>query len=155
MKFTETAPVLPRPDGPPPWIAKLAKDATLEGVVLKQAVHGKDNILQLISHARTLYEFQDYTYYGNWGSEFFMESFRSRVNGVPVECSLLVHFNGAGEADSVLVNHYPLGGALEYSRLMGQKFGNRFGELYLSAAQAQGLGMSADQQQRDPCEASG
>jgi hypothetical protein len=56
MKLTETAPTLPRPVGPPPWLGKIAQNATLEGAVLKQAVHGKDNILALISHARTLYE---------------------------------------------------------------------------------------------------
>lgn len=139
MKFTDTSPTLPRPAGPPPWIGKLAEDATLEGAVLKRAVHGKANILALISHARTLYEFQDYTYYGNWGSEFFMESYRASVNGVPVDCSVMVHMNDAGEADSLLIHHYPLGAALEFSRLMWEKFGDAFGELYLTDKQAAGL----------------
>lgn len=139
MKFTDTAPVLPAPDGPPPWIGKLAPDATLEGAVLKHAVHGRDNILALISHARTLYEFQEYTHYGYWGKEFFMESYRASVNNVPVECSVLVHFNEAGEADSVLIHHFPLAGTLEFSRLMGEKFGDRFADLYLTIAQANAL----------------
>ena len=136
MKFTETAPTLPRPDGPPPWLGRLAQNTTLEGVVLKRAVHGKENILALISHARTLYEFQDYTYYGNMGDEFFVESYRSSLKGTPVECSLMVHMNSAGEADSLLIHHYPLESALLFSRLMWEKFGDRFGELYLTAAQA-------------------
>jgi hypothetical protein len=139
MKFTETAPTLPRPDGPPPWLAKIAQDATLEGAVLKRAVHGKDNILALISHARTLYEFQDYTYYGNWGPQFFVESYRASVNGVAVDCSVIVHTNDAGEADSLLIHHYPLEAALEFSRLMGEKFGERFADLYLTAEQADGI----------------
>lgn len=139
MKFTDTAPTLPRPSGPPPWLGKIAQDATLEGAVLKRAVHGKDNILALISHARTLYEFQDYTYYGHLGSEFFLESYRSSINGVPVECSVIVHINGAGEADSLLIHHYPLEATLEFSRLMGEKFGDQFADLYLNAAQADGL----------------
>lgn len=143
MKFTDTAPTLPRPNGPPPWLGKLAQDATLEGAVLKRAVHGKDNILALISHARTLYEFQDYAYYGDLGPEFFMELYRSSINGVPVECSLLVHMNATGEADSVLIHHYPLEATLEFSRLMWEKFGDRFGELYLSAAQADGVAKAA------------
>jgi hypothetical protein len=139
MKFTETAPTLPRPDGPPPWLAKLAQDATLEGAVLKRPVHGKDNILALISHARTLYEFQDYTYFGNISDQFFLESYRSSVNGVPLECSIIVHMNAAGEADSLLIHHYPLAGVHEFSRLMWEKFGDRFGELYLTATQSEGL----------------
>jgi hypothetical protein len=143
MKFTDTAPTLPRPDGPPPWLGKLAQDATLEGAVLKRAVHGKDNILALISHARTLYEFQEYTHYGDWGNEFFMESYRASVNSVPVECSVLVHFNGAGEADSVLIHHYPLTGTLEFSRLMWEKFGDRFDDLYLTADQAASIEKAA------------
>jgi hypothetical protein len=139
MKFTDTAPTLPRPDGPPPWLGKIAQDATLEGAVLKRAIHGKDNILALISHARTLYEFQDYTYYGPWGSEFFVESYKASVNGVPVDCSVIVHINQAGEADSLLIHHYPLEGTLEFSRLMGEKFGERFDDLYLTAAEADGI----------------
>ena len=139
MKFTDTAPTPPRPSGPPPWLGKIAQDATLEGAVLKRAIHGKDNILALVSHARTLYEFQDYTYYGHWGSEFFMESYRASINGVPVECSVIVHINDAGEADSLLIHHYPLEATLEFSRLMGEKFSDQFADLYLNAAQADGL----------------
>src|SRR5215469_7988617 len=143
MKFTETAPTLPRPAGAPPWLAKIAEDATLEGVVLKQAVDGKAKILALLTHARTLYEFQDYTHYDYWGSEFFMESYRSSVNGVPVECALLVHLNPAGEADSIVIHHYPLSGAQEFSRLMWEKFGDQFGDLYLTNAQADAMAKAA------------
>lgn len=135
MKFTATSPILHRPSGPPPWLLKLAQDATLEGAVLKRAVHGKDNILALISHARTLYEFQEYTYFGEVSERLFLESYRSSVNGVHVECSIIVHSNDAGEADSVLIHHYPLDGALEFSRHMWRKFGDQFGELYFSDAQ--------------------
>ncbi|MCC8953250.1 hypothetical protein H8B02_07160 [Bradyrhizobium sp. Pear77] len=144
MKFTETAPTLPRPNGPPLWLGKLTQDATLEGAVLKRAVHGKENILALISHARTLYEFQDYTYYGNLGDDFFVESYRSSVQGTPIECSLLVHMDDSCQADSVLIHHYPLDAALLFSRLMWQKFGDRFGELYLTAAQANGIARASD-----------
>jgi hypothetical protein len=140
MKFTDTAPTLPRPSGPPPWLAKIAQDATLEGAVLRRAVHGKDNILAIISHARTLYEFQDYTHYGHWGNEFFMESYRASINGVPVECSVIVHLNEAGEADSLLIHHYPLDATLEFSRLMGEKFGDQFPDLYLSPTDVNGRG---------------
>ena len=149
MKFTETAPTLPRPDGPPPWLGKLAQNATLEGAVLKRAVHGKDNVLALLSHARSLYEFQDYTYYGNWGRNLFLESYRASVNDIHVECSVIVHMNDAGEADSLLIHHYPLGGALEFSRLMWEKFGDRFGDLYLTAAQADALAKASGHQEQE------
>jgi hypothetical protein len=144
MKFTDTAPTLPRPDGPPPWLGKLAKDASLEGAVLKHAVHGRDNILTLISYARTLYEFQEYTYYGNWDDNFFMEAYRSRINGVPVDCFIVAHMNDKGEADSILLHHYPLNATLEFSRLMWEKFGDRFGDLYLSTTQADGVARASN-----------
>ncbi|GAB3368388.1 hypothetical protein GCM10027431_13860 [Lysobacter rhizosphaerae] len=86
-----------------------------------------------------MYEFQDYTHYGDWGSGFFMESYRSSINGVPVECSIIVHMNEAGEADSLPIHHYPLDATLEFSRLMGEKFGDQFSDLYLSASQADAL----------------
>jgi hypothetical protein len=139
MKFTDTAPTLEHPDGPPPWLGKLAQDATLEGAVLKRAVHGKENILTLISYARTLYEFQEYTYYGNWNDKVFVEAYRSRINGVPVECLIVAHLNDEGEADSILLHHYPLRATLEFSRLMWEKFGDQFGDLYLSLAEADGV----------------
>jgi len=139
MKFTNTAPTLPRPVGPPPWLGKIAEDATLEGAVLRRPVQGRENILALISHARTLYEFQDYTYYGHCGNDFFFESYRSSINGVAVDCSVLVHLNAEGEADSLLIHHYPLGATLEFSRLMNEKFGDQFEDLYFNAAQADAL----------------
>lgn len=144
MKFTDTAPTLPHPAGPPPWLGNITPDATLEGAVLRHAVHGRDNILALISHARTLYEFQDYTYYGHLGSEFFLEAYRSSINGVPVECSVLVHLNENGEADSLLIHHYPLDATVEFSRLMGEKFGEQFPGLYLDATEAASLAKAAD-----------
>lgn len=142
MKFTDTAPILPRPLGPPPWLGKISQDATLEGAVLRRPIHGRDNILALISHARTLYEFQDYRYYGHWGTEFFVESYRASINGLAVECSVIVHMNVDGEADSLLIHHYPLGATLEFSRLMGEKFGDEFAALYFDAEQADGLAKS-------------
>jgi hypothetical protein len=71
------------------------------------------------------------------------------VNGVPVECSVIVHMNDAGEADSLLIHHYPLGGALEFSRLMWEKFGNRFGELYLTSAESDGIAKASDHQEKE------
>lgn len=142
MKFTDTAPIIARPDGPPPWLGKIAENATLEGAVLKRAVQGKVNILALLSHARTLYEFQDYTRYGPAGASLFIESYKSSINGVAVDCFIVVHSNDAGEADSILIHHYPLEATMEFSRLMWDKFGDRFGDLYLNTAPAAGAGQS-------------
>lgn len=131
MKFNDTAAPMPKPTGAPPWLDKLAADATLQGAVLKQAVSGRDTILALIKAAIPLYDFQQFTYRGPVGDHFYMESYRAEVQGTPVECAVWVHFNSQGEADSLLINHYPLQAALLFSRLMGERVGDRYGDLYL------------------------
>jgi hypothetical protein len=139
MKFNDTAPALPKPDGPPPWLRRLAADATLEATVLKRPVEGRETILALLKQAVPLYEFQHFTYRGEIGERFFMESYRASIHGEPVECAVWVHWNDAGEADSILVNHRPLGAALLFSRLMWEKVGDRYGDLYLTGMEADAL----------------
>ncbi|CDG81401.1 hypothetical protein [Janthinobacterium agaricidamnosum] len=128
MKFNDTAPVLPPAGGPPPWLARLADDATMEATVLRRPVEGKDNIVGLLKLAIPLYEFQHFTYRDDFGDNFFMESYRSQIRGVPIECSVLVHMNAAGQADSLLINHRPLDAALLFSRLMAQQAADRYGQ---------------------------
>lgn len=139
MKFNDTAPVMPAVSGPPPWLDTLADDATMEAAVLKRPVEGKAAILALLKLAIPLYEFQHFTYRSDFGDGFFMESYRSQIRGVPIECSVLVHMNAAGQADSLLINHRPLGAALLFSRLMGEQAGNRYEGLFLTGAEAEAL----------------
>jgi len=140
MKFNDMSPVLLTPDGPPPWLSKLADDATLEATVLKRPVEGKATILALLKHAIPLYEFQRFTYRGDVAPGLFMESYRAQIRGVPIECLVLVHMNAAGRADSLLIDHRPLDAALLFSRLMWEQVGDRFGtDLYFSAAQGAAL----------------
>ena len=148
MRFNDVSPVMPAPDGPPPWLSKLADDATLEATVLKRPVEGKPKILALLKLAIPLYEFQRFTYRGDVAPGLFMESYRAQVRGVPIECLVLVHTNAAGLADSLLIDHRPLDAALLFSRLMWDQVGDRFGaDLYFSAAQAAALDqVAADRQ---------
>ncbi len=142
MRFNDTAPVLPKPSGPPPWLARLANDATLEATVLKRPVEGKELIVALLREAIPLYEFQNFTYRGEVGSNFFMESYRAQIQGVPIECAVWVHLNDAGETDSILINHHPLEAALLFSRLMWERVGSRYGDIYLTGPQADALKLS-------------
>ena len=139
MKFNDTAQVLAPTGGPPPWLAKLAEDATLEATVLKEPIEGRDRIIALIKKAVPLYESQDFTYKGPFGDDFFMESYRSTIRGVPIECLVMVHYNDKGEADSLVINHRPLDAALLFSRLMWEQVGDAFGNLYLSGPEADAL----------------
>lgn len=136
MKLNDTAPVLPPTAGPPPWFAMLAEDVTMEATVLKQPIEGRDNVVAVIKQAIPLYEFQEFTYKGYVGDDFFLESYRSRINGVPIECLVLIHINEKKQADSVVINHRPLGAALQFSKLMWDRLGEEFRARYLNDPQS-------------------
>jgi hypothetical protein len=139
MKFNDTAPALAPAGGPPLWLAKLAENATLEATVLKRPVEGRADILAVIKHAVTLYEFQHHTYRGTIGKDLYIESYRSQIQGVPIETFLVAHLNEHGEADSVVINHRPLKAALLFSNLLWERVDERFRDRYLSAAEAAAL----------------
>jgi hypothetical protein len=45
--------------------------------------------------------------------------------------------NSGGQADSLLINHRPLGAALHFSRLMWEQVGDRYGKgLFLTESEA-------------------
>jgi hypothetical protein len=138
MKFNDTAPVL-APAGPPPWLTKLAENATLEATVLKRPVEGRADILAVIEHAVTLYEFQYFSYKGEIGNGLFMESYRSQIQGTPIETVVVAHMNEQGETDSVVINHRPLNAALLFSNLMWERVDDRFRDLYLTGPEAAAL----------------
>ncbi|KWR74548.1 hypothetical protein [Cupriavidus sp. IDO] len=139
MKFNDTAPVLAPAGGPPLWLARLADDATLEATVLKRPIQGRANILSVIRHAVSLYEFQHHSYKGEIGNGLYMESYRAQIQGVPIETLLVAHLNEQGEADAVVINHRPLNAAMLFSKLMGERVDERFRDLYLSGPEADAL----------------
>lgn len=136
MKFNDTAPVLAPVGGPPLWLTRLAEHATLEATVLKRPVEGRADILSVIKHAASLYEFQHHSYKGEIGNGLYMESYRSQIQGVPIETLLMAHLNEQGETDSVVINHRPLKAAMLFSKLMWERVDERFRDLYLSGPEA-------------------
>ncbi|RKT13986.1 hypothetical protein B0G69_7206 [Paraburkholderia sp. RAU2J] len=139
MKFNDTAPVLAPAGGLPFWLARLSENATLEATVLKRPVEGRADILAVIKHAVSLYEFQHHSYKGEIGEGLYMESYRSQIQGVPIETLLVAHLNERGDADSVVINHRPLNAAMLFSKLMWERVDERFRELYLSGPEADAL----------------
>jgi hypothetical protein len=136
MKFNDTASVLEPAGGLPFWLAKLAENATLEATVLKRPVEGRADILAVIKHAVALYEFQHHSYKGEIGNGLYMESYRSQIQGVPIETLLVAHVNEQGEADSVVINHRPMNAATLFSKLMWERVDERFRDLYLTGSEA-------------------
>ena len=139
MKFNDTAPVLAPAGGPPLWLARLAENATLEATVLKRPVEGRADILAVIKHAVSLYEFQHHSYKGEIGNGLYLESYRSQIQGVPIETVLVAHLNQQGETDSVVINHRPLNAALLFSKRMGELVDERFRDRYLTGPEAAAL----------------
>jgi hypothetical protein len=139
MKFNDTAPVLAPAGGVPSWLARLAENATLEATVLKRPVEGRADILSVIKHAVSLYEFQHHSYKGEIGNGLYMESYRSQIQGMPIETLLVAHLNEQGETDSVVINHRPLKAALLFSNLMWERVDERFRDLYLTRPEAVAL----------------
>ncbi|RQR30281.1 hypothetical protein DIE23_20300 [Burkholderia sp. Bp9143] len=139
MKFNDTAPVMTPAGGPPLWLASLAENATLEATVLKRPIEGRANILSVIKHAVSLYEFQQHTYKGMVGDGLYLESYQSRVHGVPIETVVVAHVNEHGETDAVVINHRSLDAALLFSQLMSERVDERFRANYLSAPDAVAL----------------
>ncbi|SIT47629.1 conserved hypothetical protein [Paraburkholderia piptadeniae] len=139
MKFNDTAPVMAPAGGPPLWLANLAENATLEATVLKRPIEGRADILSVIKHAVSLYEFQHHSYKGEIGNGLYMESYRSQIQGVPIETVVVAHMNERGETDSVIINHRPLGAALLFSKLMWERVDERFRDCYLTGPESAAL----------------
>lgn len=136
MKFNDTAPVMPADGVPPLWLTSLAENATLEATVLKRPIEGRADILSVIKHAVSLYEFQHHTYKGTIGDGLYLESYRSRIQGMPIETVVIAHLNDKGETDSVVINHRPLEATMLFSRLMAERVDERFRGCYLTGPEA-------------------
>lgn len=105
----------------------------MEGSVLAGIVEGPEAIRAILGHARTLYDYQEFTYLGPYGSGGFVEDYSSVVRGEPIGSVVVVRFNEAGQAARIVVNHRPLHSVLLWSRLMGEHFaGTRYAAYFLS-----------------------
>ncbi|MEX3791041.1 hypothetical protein [Paraburkholderia sp. BR14374] len=139
MKFNDTAPVMAPAGGPPLWLTNLAENATLEATVLKRPIEGRADILSVIKHAVSLYEFQHHSYKGAIGDGLYMESYRSQIQGVPIETLVVAHINEQGETEAVVINHRPLNAMLLFSKLMWERVDERFRDRYLTGSEAAAL----------------
>jgi hypothetical protein len=124
-----------RNDYYPPWLEDLADDVTLEGSVMNGVVSGAEAVKKILGYARTLYEYQDFSYAGPCGADTFLEDYTSRVRGEPIGSVVVVTRNPAGQTQHIVVNHRPRSSVLLFSRLMGEKFaGTSYGDHFAPAA---------------------
>ncbi len=131
-------PARQRTDYYPPWLDNLAEDVTMEGAVLNGIVTGAEDVRTLLAYARTLYEYQDFEFVGDYGPDGFVEDYTSRAQGEPIANIAVVRRNAAGQTQHVIMNHRPLPAVLLFSRLMGEHFADtRYARYFLPALLAE------------------
>jgi hypothetical protein len=122
-----------RRDYRPDWLDNLADDVTMEGSVLTGILEGPEAVREILGFARTLYDYQEFSYLGPYGDHGFVEDYTSVVHGDPIGSVVVIRFNEAGHVARIVVNHRPLPSVLLWSRLMGEHFaGTRYAQYFLS-----------------------
>jgi hypothetical protein len=106
----------------PWWLDNLADDVTGEGAFIEGAVPGADNVRAVVSYARTVYEYQEFTFHGDYGDNGWLELYTTRIHGQPAGVVVTVARNAAGQAQHVVVNHRPRSAALLLAQSCGEKF---------------------------------
>ncbi|MFH9969581.1 hypothetical protein ACH4PR_51590 [Streptomyces mirabilis] len=117
----------------PWWLDNLAEDATLEGGAMNGTARGAEAARAIVVKARELYEFQDFSFTGDFGNNGFLEIYNASVQGEPLKVVVTVTRNAAGQAQNLAVLHRPRNSLLLFSRLMHEKFaGARLAEHFLA-----------------------
>ncbi|MEU3986001.1 hypothetical protein AB0F77_39095 [Streptomyces sp. NPDC026672] len=121
---------LRRTDYRPSWLDRLAADVTMEASVLNGIVEGPEAVRAILGFARTLYDYQEFLYVGEYGERGFVEDYVSRVRDEPIGSVVVVRYDDAGEVRRIVINHRPLKAVLLWSRLMGEHFAGTEYEKY-------------------------
>ncbi|MFF1595805.1 hypothetical protein ACFVY0_48635 [Streptomyces sp. NPDC058286] len=117
----------------PWWLDNLADDATLEGGAMTGTARGAKAVRTIVVKAREPYEFQDFSYAGDFGDNGFLEIYDASIQGEPLKVVVTVTSNAAGQAQDLAVLHRPRNSLLLFSRLMHEKFdGTPLAEHFLS-----------------------
>ncbi len=106
----------------PAWLDNLADDATVEGAAMDGAAQGAEAVREIVVTAKTLYEYQEINFAGDYGDNGFLEDYTTQVRGEPLGVVGVVTRNAAGQAQHIVVNHRPRSSLLLVSRLLGEKF---------------------------------
>jgi len=117
----------------PWWLDSLADDVTGEGAFIEGAAQGAEAVRSIVTYARTVYEYQEFNFTGDYGDNGFLEDYTTQVRGEPAGVVVTVTRNAAGQAEHLVVNHRPRSSVLLLARLCGEKFGGTpLGKLFLA-----------------------
>jgi hypothetical protein len=106
----------------PWWLDKLADDVTGEGAFMQGAAQGAEAVRSIVTYARTVYEYQEFNFTGDYGDNGFLEDYTTQIRGEPTGVVVTVTRNAAGQAQHLVVNHRPRSSVLLAARLLGEKF---------------------------------
>ncbi|MFZ0975423.1 MAG: hypothetical protein WAN22_24560 [Solirubrobacteraceae bacterium] len=106
----------------PWWLDNLADDVTGEGAFMQGAAQGAQEVRSLVTYARTVYEYQDFNHFGDYGEDGFIADYTTRIHGEPTGVIVTVARNAAGEAQRIVVNHRPRSSVLLLASLCAERF---------------------------------
>jgi hypothetical protein len=85
-----------RTDYYPAWLDNLADDVTLEASAMNGAVQGPDDVRSIVLAVKSLYEYQDINFFGDYGDRYFIEDYTTQINGEPFGAMGVITRNAAG-----------------------------------------------------------
>ena len=87
-----------------------------------------------MTYARTVYEYQEFNFYGDYGDNGWLDDYTIHFHGQPAGVVVTVTRNAAGQAQHLVVNHRPRNAVLLLARLCGKKFaGTPLAELFITS----------------------
>jgi len=111
-----------RNDYYPAWLDNLADDVTLEASAMDGAAQGAEDVRSVVLAVKTLYEYQDVNFTGDYGDRYFVEDYTTQVRGEPFGAIGVITRNAAGQTQHIVVNQRPRSTLLMVSRLLGETF---------------------------------
>jgi len=110
-----------RTDYYPAWLDNLADDVTLEASAMDGAAQGPDEVRSIILAVKSLYEYQDINFIGDYGDRYFIEDYTTQIHGEPFGAMGVITRNDAGQTEHIVVNQRPRSTLLLVSRLLAEK----------------------------------
>jgi hypothetical protein len=111
-----------RNDYYPTWLDNLADDVTLEASAMNGAARGPADVRSVVLAVKSLYEYQELNFFGDYGDRYFIEDYTTQINGEPFGVMGVITRNAAGQTQHIVVNQRPRSTLLLVSRLLGKKF---------------------------------
>lgn len=123
-----------RTDYYPAWLDKLADDVTLEASAMNGAAQGAEAVRAIVLGVKSLYDYQELSFYGDYDDNGFIEEYTTQVSGEPLGVVGVITRNAAGETQHIVVNHRPRSSLLLLARLLGEKFsGTPYAEYFVTS----------------------